>query len=92
MIDRAQQHRAARGSRFISALIMALGLLTMVACGTCTIYVWQPAPEGSPDVAFGDYLWTNLVPDIFLSAIIGGVPFALGVILFVIGFRRYRRR
>jgi hypothetical protein len=86
----------------MGALVMLIGGLITLLCGTCTLAVMRPAfldlitgvrhigsPSATPNASGGD---ASLA---VMALVIGGTPTAVGVIIFVGGltlFRSARRK
>jgi len=76
--------------RFVGAMVMGIGILIATLCGLCTLSgiffsivagLGAHASPGSLEVVAGG---------VAVVLIVGGVPTAAGVVLFVIGRRIYR--
>ncbi len=74
-------NRRMAGKRFLGCLLMATGGMVALLCGLCTI--WVGATMFSPGQ--GDLGAALLIP-----LVIGGVPAAGGVALFVVGLQMFR--
>jgi hypothetical protein len=84
--DLAENARRA-GKRFLGGLLMAGGGLIALLCGLCSLVflgVMVSSPGGGAG-ALGAFLTA-----LFVVGLIGGIPTAVGVILFVIGLRIFR--
>ncbi|HEY5288962.1 MAG TPA: hypothetical protein VIJ59_02895 [Caulobacteraceae bacterium] len=72
------------GSKFFAVVLMAIGAMIFGLCGLCTFNVFNV-----PEFVSGYY--PGLTLGIFFAALFGGIPMAIGAVIFVVGFRRYRR-
>jgi hypothetical protein len=75
------------GKRFLGGLLMAGGGLIALLCGLCSLGMLgvMVASPGSGANAVGAFLGGLL-----MVGVIGGVPTAVGVTLFIIGLRMHR--
>ena len=64
--------------RLFSLILMAVGGLMMALCGTCTLVVAVTAIQSSPSL-------------LLVAALVGGVPTAIGFVIFRSGLIGYRR-
>jgi hypothetical protein len=72
--------------RQIGMFLMACGALIVILCGGCSCWVLlNTAPDTGPGGEFYGRVFYGGI------AVIGGLPTLLGVIMFVVGFRRFRR-
>lgn len=72
--------------RFAGGCLMAVGGLIATLCGLCTALfvigpIWYALSSG------GAFAW----PLSAIGLVIGGIPTAIGVVLFVLGLRMIRR-
>ena len=65
--------------RLFSLILMAVGVLMMALCGTCTLVVAVSAIPSSP-------------PLLLVDALVGGVPTIVGFIIFRSGLIGYRQQ
>jgi hypothetical protein len=82
--DRAHAQRMA-GKRLLGGLLMAGGGMIALLCGLCTLVISASMVTGPISNHQPVYLTTLLVP-----LIIGGVPTAVGVVIFLIGLSIFR--
>jgi hypothetical protein len=84
--------------RFFAALFMTIGGLITLLCGACTAY-WLgsaiisvlPHSMGGPATPVDAYTkgWAQVIG--VGALLIGGLPTAVGMVIFWAGLRRYRR-
>ncbi|MFI4936087.1 MAG: hypothetical protein ACHP7N_15850 [Caulobacterales bacterium] len=86
-------------SRFWGGLLIAVGGLIAGLCGSCTVYFLSVAMSGGPanwpskssTPSLEAMLSTSPIATAIGALVIGGLPTALGVLLFVSGWRDIRR-
>ena len=78
--DKAEADRMA-GKRFLGMLLMAGGGLVALLCGLCTLGF------GAISVSQGG---RGLISGLLVLLVVGGVPTAAGVLVFVLGRSIYR--
>ena len=72
--------RRMAGKRFLGCMLMAVGGMVALLCGLCTFWVAAMFSQGTGDTGGA----------LILPLVIGGVPAAGGVALFVVGLQMFR--
>ena len=86
----ADEARRARESRFGAYIMLTLGGLITLLCGTCTLWLGAASIAelfNAAEPQAREWGWPILIIDL----IFGGVPTAVGVFLLVLGVRALRR-
>ena len=84
--ERDNEARRNAGKRFLGLLLMTAGGLLALLCGLCTFVLSANIIGG----ALHSSATTAQLSVLLFPLIIGGIPTALGVVLFMIGLSMFR--